>query len=250
VIELEGLRVSFAVERGRERTVTHALGPLTLAIPDLQFVSVLGRSGSGKTTLLRLLAGLLEPSDGTIVVDGRPLRGPGPDRAVVFQSAALYPWRTVRANVRLGLELGGKVSRSEADTIVDEQLERVCLTAFADHYPSQLSGGMQQRVGLARALAVSPRRLLMDEPFGAVDAILRRELGAMLLALWEQERRTVVFVTHSVAEALTLSDRVVVLRDGRVVEDVAVGLPRPRDPDDTEDDVEFRRLRHVLLAAL
>ena len=250
MIELHGLRRSFTVERGRERIVTEALGPLDLTIPDLQFVSAIGRSGSGKTTLLRLLAGLLEPTAGEVVLDGRPIKGPGPDRAVVFQSSALYPWRTVRANVRLGLELGRAVGRREAEAIVEEQLQRVGLTAFGDHFPAQLSGGMQQRVGLARALAVSPSHLLMDEPFGAVDEILRRELGAMLLELWERERRTVVFITHSVVEALMLSDRVIVLRDGRLVEDLRVDLPRPRDPDGMADDPALRRLRQRLLEAL
>ena len=248
MIALEGLRRDYTTENGRDRVVTRALGPIDLTIPALQFVSVLGRSGSGKTTLLRIVAGLAEPTAGTITIDGRPVTGPGPDRAVVFQNAALYPWRTVRANVRLGLELSRLASGNAAAGIVDEQLEAVGLTAFADHYPAQLSGGMQQRVGVARALAVSPPFLLMDEPFGSVDAILRRELGTLLVDLWQREPRTVIFVTHSVEEALTLSDRVIVLRDGVVVEDVVVDLPRPRDDSIASD--EFRSLRARLLGAL
>jgi NitT/TauT family transport system ATP-binding protein len=250
VIEVRGLRRSFAVERGRDRIVTRALGPLSLTIPDLQFVSLVGRSGSGKTTLLRLIAGLVEPTDGEVVVDGSPIVGPGPDRAVVFQQSALYPWRTVQANVRLGLEFSRQTSRRAADEIARRHLELVGLAEFAHHYPKELSGGMQQRVGLARALAVSPRHLLMDEPFGSVDAIMRRELGAELLRIWELERRTVVFVTHSVEEALMLSDRVVVLRDGLVVSDLPVDIDRPRDHEAVVEDPSYLRLRRELLTML
>jgi NitT/TauT family transport system ATP-binding protein len=250
VIEVRGLSRSYVVERGRERVTTRALGPLTLTIPDLQFVAVVGRSGSGKTTLLRLLAGLVEPTEGAILLDGGPATRPGPDRAVVFQQSALYPWRTVEANVRLGLELARLVPQREADRIVGRHLELVGLAEFARHHPNQLSGGMQQRVGLARALAVSPSYLLMDEPFGSLDAIMRRELGGVLTRIWEQERRTVVFVTHSVDEALTLSDRVVVLRDGLLAYDGEVSLPRPRDPERTAEEPEFLRLRRTLLELL
>ncbi len=229
---------------------TRALGPLTLTVPDLQFVAIVGRSGSGKTTLLRLIAGLTKPSSGEILVDGRPVTGPGPDRAVVFQQSALYPWRTVEANVRLGLELSRLVSRQEAREIAGRYLALVGLTEFARHYPHQLSGGMQQRVGLARALAVSPAHLLMDEPFGSLDAILRRELGGELLRIWEQKRRTVIFVTHSVEEALMLADRVVVLRHGRIVRDLPVELPRPRDPEAVVEELNFMQLRRELLELL
>jgi NitT/TauT family transport system ATP-binding protein len=223
---------------------------VSLTIPDLEFVAVVGRSGSGKTTLLRLVAGLTNPTRGEVRVDGSRVCAPGPDRAVVFQQSALYPWRTVAANVRLGLELSRLARGREADALVDHYLDLVGLTEFARHYPGQLSGGMQQRVGLARALAVSPRHLLMDEPFGSVDAIRRRELGAELLRIWEHERRTVVFVTHSVDEALVLSDRVVVLRDGIVVQDLDVELERPRHPDSVMDDPAFLSLRHELMEVL
>jgi NitT/TauT family transport system ATP-binding protein len=250
VIELLEVGRSFVVERGRNEIVTRALGPVTLSIPDLQFVALVGRSGSGKTTLLRVIAGLIRPTDGEALVDGRPIAEPGPDRAVVFQQAALYPWRTVEENVRLGLEFGRVVSRRAADEIVRRHVGLVGLEEFVAHYPNQLSGGMQQRVGLARALAVSPRHLLMDEPFGSVDAIMRRELGTELLRIWEDDRRTVVFVTHSVDEALTLADRVVVLRDGLVAGDVDVDLPRPRDPEAVVEDPDFLRLRRSLMAVL
>jgi NitT/TauT family transport system ATP-binding protein len=250
VISVQDLSRIFVADHGRELVTTRALGPLTLSIPDLQFVSIVGRSGSGKTTLLRLIAGLIEPSGGRVVVDGATVSGPGPDRAVVFQQSALYPWRTVEANVRLGLELSRLASRREADEITQRYLALVGLTGFARHYPHQLSGGMQQRVGLARALAVSPTHLLMDEPFGSLDAILRRELGAELLRIWEQTRRTVVFVTHSVEEALTLSDRIVVLRQGQVVRDLEVDLPRPRDPESVAEEPGFMPLRRELMELL
>jgi ABC-type nitrate/sulfonate/bicarbonate transport system ATPase subunit len=250
VIELRELERTYTTERGAEVTITRALRPVSLTIPDLQFVAVVGRSGSGKTTLLRLVAGLSEPTGGDVLVDGRRVTAPGPDRAVVFQESALYPWRTVAANVRLGLELSRLARRRDAGTIVRRYLDLVGLTEFASHYPNQLSGGMQQRVGLARALAVSPTHLLMDEPFGSLDAIRRRELGAELLRIWEHERRTVFFVTHSVDEALVLSDRVIVLRDGEVVRDLDVALSRPRHPDSVVDDPAFLSLRHELLESL
>ena len=179
-------------------------------------------------------------------MDGRPVTGPGPDRAVVFQDAALYPWRTVRANVRLGLELSGLARGEEAERIVDRQLALVGLEQFADQYPAQLSGGMRQRVGLARALAVAPPTLLMDEPFGALDAINRARMGDELLRVWDADRRTVIFVTHSLDEALHLSDRVVVMRGGRVVADTPVDIGRPRDPDASA----FLELRQFLRGAL
>ncbi|MBA2462439.1 MAG: ABC transporter ATP-binding protein [Actinobacteria bacterium] len=250
MIALHDLSRSFEAGHGRDVVTTRALGPLTLTVPDLQFVAIVGRSGSGKTTLLRLIAGLTKPSSGEILVDGRPVTGPGPDRAVVFQQSALYPWRTVEANVRLGLELSRLVSRQEAREIAGRYLALVGLTEFARHYPHQLSGGMQQRVGLARALAVSPAHLLMDEPFGSLDAILRRELGGELLRIWEQKRRTVIFVTHSVEEALMLADRVVVLRHGRIVRDLPVELPRPRDPEAVVEELNFMQLRRELLELL
>ena len=219
---------------------------MDLTIPERQFVSVVGVSGCGKTTLLRLIAGLIEPSGGEILVNGAPVRGPGLDRAVVFQDSGLYPWRTVAANVRFGLELSGLASELDADEVVRRHLELVCLADFASHYPDQLSIGMKQRVGVARALAVSPQTLLMDEPFAALDAITRSHLGEELLRIWERDRRTVVFVTHSLDEALILSDRVVLLRDGVVFADTPVDLPRPRDPNTLIEEPEFLELRRTL----
>jgi NitT/TauT family transport system ATP-binding protein len=246
VLEVRDVAHSYRSERGSTITVTHALDGVDLTVPDRQFVSVVGPSGCGKTTLLRLLAGLIEPARGQILVDGQAVRGPGLDRAVVFQDSGLYPWRTVAANVRFGLELSGLASELDADEVVARHLELVGLSEFASHYPGELSGGMQQRVGVARALAVSPRTLLMDEPFGAVDAITRARLGEELLRIWERDRRTVVFVTHSLDEALTLSDRVVLMREGSVFADTPVDLPRPRDPHALSEEPEFLELRRTL----
>jgi ABC-type nitrate/sulfonate/bicarbonate transport system ATPase subunit len=246
MIELREVSCTYVVDQGSTVTETDAVVDVDLTVPPRQFVSIVGASGSGKTTLLRLVAGLERPTTGQVRVDGRPVTGPGADRAVVFQDAALYPWRTVRANVRLGLELSGLAEGEEAATIVDRQIALVGLQQFADQYPSQLSGGMRQRVGLARALAVSPPTLLMDEPFGALDAINRARMADELLRIWESDRRTVLFVTHSLDEALHLSDRIVVMRSGRVVDDTPVDLSRPRDP----DDGAYLELRHFLKGVL
>ena len=246
MLELSDVSHTYRSEQGRTVTLTRGLEGVSLTVPSLQFISVVGSSGCGKTTLLRLIAGLMRPSEGEIRVQGEPVRAPSPDRAVVFQQHTLYPWRSVLANVTLALELSGTADGAEARRIAAGYLRLVGLTEFADHHPSQLSGGMQQRVGVARALAVSPSILLMDEPFGSLDAITRRELGAELLRIWEGEQRTVVFITHSIDEALTLSDRVVLLREGRVAGDFPVALPRPRDPDGLLDEPEFVELRREL----
>jgi NitT/TauT family transport system ATP-binding protein len=249
VIELRDVWHTYVTEDSHWVTTTHAVAGVDLAVPPLQFLAVVGRSGCGKTTLLRLLAGLLRPSAGEVRVDGRPLSGPGPDRAVVFQQAGLFPWRTVRGNVRIGLELSGRAN-GDLNAVVDRYLELVGLTAFADRFPAQLSGGMQQRVGLARALALEPSVLLMDEPFGAVDALTRARLGAELLEIWERDQRTVVLVTHSLEEALTLADRVVAMRSGELVADLEVPLRRPRDPAEIADDPDFVDLRRSLAEAI
>jgi NitT/TauT family transport system ATP-binding protein len=245
VIELKDVSHTYVTERRGQVTTTRAVSSFSLTIPTLQFLSVVGASGCGKTTLLRLIAGLTKPSEGEILVDGEWVTGPGPDRAVVFQQAGLYPWRTVEANVRLGLELSGRANGG-ASAIVAHYLELVGLSEFAKHYPNQLSGGMQQRAGLARALAVRPSNLLMDEPFGSVDAISRKRLGAELLRIWEHEQRTVVFVTHSLEEALILSDRIVVMSGGTIVRDMEVDLPRPRDAEAVIEEPEFLAMRRSL----
>jgi len=226
-----------------------ALEGVSFDVADGEFVVVVGPSGSGKSTLLSAFAGLVEPTAGAALVGGEPVEGPGPDRAVVFQSFELFPWRTARENVAFGLERMG-VPADERRERADRQLERVGLADHADRYPGTLSGGQQQRVGLARALAVDPDVLLMDEPFGALDARTRATQRRELLHIWEREGTTVLFVTHDIDEALLLGDRVLVLGGGRLVDSVDVGFERPRGGRDLELTDEFlaakRRLREVL----
>lgn len=207
-----------------------ALGPLDLDIVDGEFVCLVGPSGCGKSTFLRLVAGLIRPSAGRIEVRVRRRR-PQPT-AMVFQDYGIFPWKTVRQNIRFGLDVAG-VDATEATSRTDRWLRRLGLVEFADAWPDQLSGGMRQRVAIARAFAIEPEILLMDEPFAALDAQLRQILQGELLALWEQERRTVLFVTHSLEEAALLGDRVVVMtaRPGRVLRSVPVPFPRPRSED-------------------
>jgi NitT/TauT family transport system ATP-binding protein len=210
-----------------------ALSDVSLRIENGTFVSFLGPSGCGKTTLLRIINGLITPTAGEVWIEGKRVDGPAPERAMVFQEFNLLPWRTARANVEFPLEVQG-VSRAERTRVVDRVLAQVGLERFGDFYPHQLSGGMKQRVGLARALGVGPAYLLMDEPFGALDPQIREMMQLELMKLWDSDRKTVVFVTHSVDEAVFLSDRVVMFgtSPGRVVADLAIDLPRPRWTDD------------------
>ncbi|HXG52584.1 MAG TPA: ABC transporter ATP-binding protein [candidate division Zixibacteria bacterium] len=228
-----------------------ALADVTLSVRDNEFVSIIGPSGCGKTTLLKMIDGLLPYDSGEILVDGRRVTGPGPERAVVFQTFALLPWRTVLANVEFSLELR-RVPKAERVDIARDYLRRVGLEDFANHYPHELSGGMQQRAGLARALAVNPAILLMDEPFGSVDAQTRQLLQEQLLDLWQRERKTVIFVTHSMDEAVCLSDRVVVMtpRPGRISELLEVPLPRPRAADEIRRDPRFVDLTSYIWSSL
>jgi ABC-type nitrate/sulfonate/bicarbonate transport system ATPase subunit len=229
VIDIRNLSKRFPAREGGE---VHALSDVNLTVADNEFLTVLGPSGCGKTTLLRAIAGLTEWDEGDILVDGDPVRRPGPDRAMVFQNFALLPWATVLDNVAFGLELRGE-SRQKRHATARELIELVGLGGFETRLPGELSGGMQQRVGLARALAVEPRVLLMDEPFGALDEQTRRILQEELLAIWERRRLTVVFITHSMEEAVLLGDRVVLMspRPGRIAEIVPVEIPRPRSAD-------------------
>jgi ABC-type nitrate/sulfonate/bicarbonate transport system ATPase subunit len=203
---------------------------MDLAVQKGEFVCLLGPSGCGKSTTLMAIDGLVRPTAGEIRVGGQPVTGPGPDRAVVFQEFALMPWLTVLANVAFGMRLRG-VPAGERHTRAQHYIRLIGLQGFEKAYPHQLSGGMRQRVGIARALAVNPETLLMDEPFGALDAQTRELMGAELLRLWDKERKTVVFVTHSIDEAVYLGDRVVVMtaRPGRVKKEMRIDLPRPRD---------------------
>jgi len=212
--------------RGRGGEVA-ALGPVDLSLAEGEFVAIVGPSGCGKSTLLRLTAGLERPDDGAIEIAGAPVAGPVETCGMVFQQFALFPWLSVRRNIAFGIS-----DTPDRDAIVDRLLSAVGLSDFADHYPASLSGGMQQRAALARALAREPEVLLLDEPFGALDQQTRGLMQEQLETLWREERRTVLLVTHDVDEALFLADRVLIMsaRPGRILEEVEVTLPRPRDP--------------------
>ncbi len=229
--------------------VSKAFGPvqalvdISLDVQAGEFLSLIGPSGCGKTTLLKTIAGLLAADSGRVLVGDRPVTRPGRECSVVFQDFALLPWATVQKNVEFGLRLHG-VEAGERAARALRFITKVGLAGFEHAYPSQLSGGMQQRVGLARALAVSPQVLLMDEPFASIDEQTRRLFQDDLLALWSEERKTVVLVTHSMEEAIYLSDRVVVLspRPGRVHQVLEVPLPRPREAGDVRGTADFARL--------
>lgn len=220
-----GLHASFRGQQGD----LDALADVSFDVARGEFVCLIGPSGCGKSTLLRIVAGLLEPSAGELVLDGQPLRAPGRRVGLVFQQPTLLPWRTVQDNIALPLELAGQ-SPEEVRRQTQALIRLVGLAGFEDEYPLHLSGGMAQRTAIARALAQNPEMLLLDEPFGSLDALTRERMAAELLRIWEETRSTVLMVTHSVEEAALLADRVVVLspRPGRVVEIVPVTLPRPR----------------------
>ena len=223
-----------------------AIHDVSLEVAAGEFVSVVGPSGCGKTTILNMIAGFLPHSGGDILVGGSPVKGPGPDRGVVFQSFALFPWKTVLDNVAFGPKMRG-MGRAERERVAREYLSIAGLAEAADRYPNELSGGMQQRVGVVRALANDPDVLLMDEPFASVDAQTRMTLQEELTRIWSEKRSTVLFITHDVGEAVFLADRVIVLTKGRVLEEVRVTLPRPRKWDALNTDPEFQRLSsHVL----
>jgi ABC-type nitrate/sulfonate/bicarbonate transport system ATPase subunit len=213
----------------RGGTPTRALEPTNLSVADNDFVTILGPSGCGKSTLLRMVAGLDTPTTGRILLDGKAITGPGADRGMVFQSYTLFPWLTVSENISFGLRERG-ISQRQRNDIAKQWLEKVGLISFANHFPKQLSGGMQQRTAIARALANDPKILLLDEPFGALDNQTRALMQELLLGIWERERKTVIFVTHDIEEAVFLASRVVVMsaRPGRIKADLAVDLPHPR----------------------
>jgi NitT/TauT family transport system ATP-binding protein len=214
----------------KDREPVTALSSFNLEVTKGEFVSIVGPSGCGKSTFLNIVLGLIKPDTGEIRLNDVPIRGPGQERAMVFQEFGLLPWRTVAANVELGLELKGVRAEQRAER-AQELIRLVGLAGFERHYPHELSGGMKQRVGLARALATEPEVLLMDEPFAALDAQTRDLMQAELLQIWERTRKTVLFVTHSIEEAAYLSDRVIVMtaRPGRTKNILKVNLPRPRD---------------------
>jgi NitT/TauT family transport system ATP-binding protein len=218
-----------------------AIRDISLTVDAGDFVSVVGPSGCGKTTMLNTIAGFLAPTGGRIRVDDRVVSGPGRDRGVVFQSFALFPWRTVLDNVAFGPKMRG-VPKAKRHQIAREYLALAGLSHAADRYPNELSGGMQQRVGVVRALANEPDVLLMDEPFAAVDAQTRMTLQEELTRIWGERRPTVLFITHDVNEAVFLANRVVVLSHGSVLDDIAIDLPRPRSWDALIEDAAFKAL--------
>ncbi|WP_308416626.1 ABC transporter ATP-binding protein [Streptomyces sp. AJS327] len=244
-VDIRGATVEFPARRGR--TPVRALSDLGLTVGEGEFVAVLGPSGCGKSTALNLIAGFMRPTTGSVSVSGKNVARPGPERGVVFQDANLLPWLTVRRNVTLGPRLR-KESATQYEDRVTEVLAEVGLDGFENHLPGELSGGMRQRVALARVLVNSPEVLLMDEPFGALDAQTRMVMQELLLRIWEKERTTVLFITHDVDESLLLADRIYVMtaRPGRLKEVVDVDLPRPRDYALTTSP-RFQELkRHVL----
>ena len=214
-----------------------ALDHVSCEIGEEEFVSILGPSGCGKSTLLRIIAGLIPYEGEEVSVSKKPVDGPPEDAGIVFQTANLLPWRNVAENLGLGLE----IRRKSVTASLPKMLSTLGLEGFEKHYPHELSGGMQQRVAIGQALMLNPKVLLMDEPFGALDALTRDRLNVELLRIWQAERKTVVLVTHSITEAVFLSDRVLVMseRPGRIVEDVRIRLPRPRDPRATREAPEF-----------
>ncbi|WP_404444631.1 ABC transporter ATP-binding protein [Microbacterium marinum] len=219
-----------------------ALGPIDLDLGENEFVSIVGASGCGKSTLLSVIAGLTDQTAGDVLVDGDPIDGPGRDRGVVFQGFTLFPWLTAQGNVEFALE-NERLSKKERAAQAREHLALVGLQGFEDHFPAQLSGGMQQRVAIARSLSYRPRILLMDEPFGALDALTRRDMQSLLARVWEQHKLTVLMITHDIEEAIFTSDRVVVMtpRPGRIRADLRVPLERPRSTEMIEAP-EFREL--------
>jgi NitT/TauT family transport system ATP-binding protein len=222
-------------------TKVSAVRDVSLEVAAGEFACIVGPSGCGKTTVLNLVAGFIPATSGEILLDERPVKGPGPDRGVVFQSFALFPWRTVLDNVAFGPKMRG-IGKAEREKIAREYLTLAKLSDAAARYPNELSGGMQQRVGVARALANEPDVLLMDEPFASVDAQTRMTLQEELTRIWQQKRPTVLFITHDVAEAVFLGNRVIVLSKGQVLEEIAVDLPRPRAWDALNEDDRFKAL--------
>ncbi len=240
------------VYQSRHGDATKALDRITVTAGDGEFIAIVGPSGCGKSTLLHCIAGLIPHEGGALLLDGSAVTGPGPERAVVFQDPSLLPWRTVRDNISFGMEMQRRPARDEARARTESLIDLVGLRGFENYYPSELSGGMRQRVNLARALAMQPRILLMDEPFGALDAQTRELMQCELLTIWERDRKTVIFVTHDIEEAVYLADRVYVLsaRPGRVQQVLEINLQRPRAPEIkrnpvfTAIELEIWRLLH------
>lgn len=247
--ELHAVTKRFIDPKRSQQTV--ALEGVHLAMSEGEFVCLLGPSGCGKSTILNLLAGFEIPSDGKVLMEGLPVAGPGPDRGVVFQQAQLFPWLTVLDNITFGPRMAG-MDISSARKLAQRYIELVGLMGFEKHYPYELSGGMQQRAAIARAWISEPSMLLMDEPFGALDAQTRQMMQEELLAAWEAQRITVLFVTHDIDEALFLADRILVMsaRPGRIIEDLALPFARPRRYEEIIFDDEYKRLKQHVMHAI
>ncbi|MDH7799686.1 MULTISPECIES: ABC transporter ATP-binding protein [unclassified Beijerinckia] len=230
----------------KDKSSVEALRAIDLSINEGEFVSIVGASGSGKSTLLRIIDGLLAPSSGAVLVDGIKVDRPGRDRAMVFQQDSLLPWKTVTENVGYGLTLAGR-PKAEVQAIAQRFIDMTGLSGFESHYPHQLSGGMRQRVNVARALAVDPKILLLDEPFAALDAQTREIMQTELLSIWQKSRKTVLLITHQIDEAVFLSDRVIVFsaRPGCVKTEVKIDLPRPRDLDLKRHPAFIEQVDHI-----
>ncbi len=239
-VRIDNVRKVFNTRKGE----MVALNGVSLDIHDNEFISVVGPSGCGKSTLLNIIAGLTAPTDGKVYCDGKEVTGTGTERGVVFQQYALFPWLTVKKNVMFALEMRG-IKKQAAQEEAMKYLEMVDLAKFADHYPKELSGGMKQRVAIARAYAAEPEVLLMDEPFGALDAQTRTQLQTELLNTWEHKKKTCFFITHDVEEAIILAQRVVIMsaRPGRIKEIVEVNIPYPRNQE-TKLTPEFNELKN------
>ncbi len=227
ILRIEGVSRIFPGVSGRQPV--RALEQTDLTIGRNEFITILGPSGCGKSTLLRIVAGLDMPSTGRVVLDKKAITGPGPDRGMVFQSYTLFPWLNVAENIAFGLRERG-IAKDQSNSIVSEYINKVGLRGFENHLPKQLSGGMQQRTAIARALANNPEILLLDEPFGALDNQTRGLMQELLLGIWESERKTVIFVTHDIEEAIFMATRVIVMtaRPGKIKADIQIDLPYPR----------------------
>ncbi|MBR8831504.1 MAG: Bicarbonate transport ATP-binding protein CmpD [Chroococcopsis gigantea SAG 12.99] len=245
---VENLVKSYKKSDGTESVI---LDNINLTIAENEFITVIGHSGCGKSTLLKIVAGLEKATSGLVTLEGKEIRKPGSERMMVFQQYSLLPWLTVRDNIRLAVdEVLKSASKSERIAIINEHLQMVGLTAAADKYPSEISGGMKQRVGIARALAIRPKMLLMDEPFGALDALTRGKLQRQVLDIWESHRQAVMMITHDVDEALYMADRIVMMTNGpsaKIGEILSVPFPHPRNLKEIRETKEYYELRNHAL---
>jgi nitrate/nitrite transport system ATP-binding protein len=247
-LEINNLFKSYTNADGSEFSV---LDNINLSIGENEYISVIGHSGCGKSTLLKIVAGLEKQSDGIVTLEGKEIRKPGADRMMIFQHYGLLPWLTVRENIRLAVdEVLRSLSRAEKISLVNEHLAMVNLTAAADKYPDEISGGMKQRVGIARALAIRPKMLLMDEPFGALDALTRGKLQKQVLDIWENRRQAAMMITHDVDEAIYMSDRIVLMTNGpaaTIGEILSVPFAHPRDRQELRESQDYYELRNYAL---